>query len=162
MLSKKVKHLSSSVNQLTTIPTRNRVNNNFNNFNNFNFNGDANNLSLFFSTYEVTGDVNSREKPAQLWKNQRSLYTLEWIRFWSGSDKPAKHYNWRDRGANRYLYSKWFFFWDLVVMMVNRGKDANEAICSIHKHYNYKTPTTTIIKHLQKERMNGTGYPQFL
>ena len=77
MLSKKVKHLSSSVNQLTTIPTRNRVNNNFNNFNNFNFNGDANNLSLFFSTYEVTGDVNSREKPAQLWKNQRSLYTLE-------------------------------------------------------------------------------------
>ena len=47
-------------------------------------------------------------------------------------------------------------------MMVNRGLEANDAINRIYKHYGYKTPVSTIIKNLQKERMNGTGYPQFL
>ena len=153
--------MSSSVNRLTTIPTRNRVNNDFNS--NL-FSNDTNNSSRFPSTtYEVTGNLEAREKPAQLRKNQRSLYAL-WneFEFGVGSDKPAKDYNSRDREANRYLYSKRKIFWDLVVLMVNRGREANDAIDSIYKHYGYKTPVSTIIKHLQKERMNGTGYPQFL
>ena len=47
-------------------------------------------------------------------------------------------------------------------MMVNRVREANDAIDSIYKHCGYKTPVSNIIKHLQKERMDGTGYPQFL
>ena len=55
------------------MPTKKQGNNTFNNFT---FNGDTNNLSPFPSTYEVTGDVEPREKPAKLRKNQRSLYVL--------------------------------------------------------------------------------------
>ena len=108
----------------------------------------------------MTASLEPREKLAQLQKNQRSLYTL-WSEFEFGvrSDKPANDYNLRDRGANRYLYSKQKRFWDLVVMMMNRGREANDAIVSIYKHFGYKTPVLYIIKQLQKERMNGTGYP---
>ena len=91
------------MNRLTTIPTRNRVNNSFNTFNA----NDTNNSFRLPSDYEVTGDLEPREKPAQLRKNQRSLYAI-WneFEFGVGSEKPAKDYNSRDRGANRYLYSK--------------------------------------------------------
>ena len=86
------------------IATRNRVNNIFNNLK---FNGDTNNLSPFPSTNKVTGDIKSGEKPAQIRRNQRSLWVLlNEFEYKVGSEKPAKLYDSRDRGANRYLYTK--------------------------------------------------------
>ena len=109
---------------------------------------------------------NQDGKSAHLRRNLRSLYALgNEFEFGVGSEKAAKPYNSRGRGANRYPYNKWNLFWDLIAIMVNKGRDANDAtIYSIYKHDGYKNSVTSIIKHLEKERMNGTGYryPQFL
>ncbi len=54
-------------------------------------------------------------------------------------------------------------FWDLVVKMVNRGRLANELIDVIYSYYGFKQSfRSSIIRQLQKERMEGTGYPQLL
>lgn len=161
-LSTKIKHLTTAVNRVSRMPAARVTINNSNNSNETN-NDTNNDTAVPFNNYQVTGDLLPREKPAQLTKNIRSLYIL-WneFEFGLGGSKAAKDYNSRDRGANRFLYSKRKVFWDLVVIMVNRGRQANEAIDNIYSHYGYRTPVSTIIKRLQQERMNRTGYPQFL
>ena len=91
-----------------------------------------------------------------------SLYTL-WHEydFGIGSRKAAKHFDARDRGTNRYNYSKRKVFWDLVSLMVRRGRQANEAIEELYKYYRYKTSLTNILKAMRKERMEGSGFAQF-
>ena len=46
--------------------------------------------------------------------------------------------------------------------MINRGRSANDAIDVIYSHYGFKDSVSIIIKQLQKEKNEGTGYPQFL
>ena len=111
---------------------------------------------------EATLLVNS--KPETLSKNPRSLHIL-WHEYEFGiaGKKPAKFYSNRDRGANRHTYTARGNFWDLVVKMVNRGRLANELIDVIYSYYGFQQSfRSSIIWQLQKERMEGTGYPQFL
>ena len=124
-----------------------------------------NSLPTPFSQINNLLDQQDQEQrpPASLSKNPRSLYTL-WHEFEFGiaGRKPAKFFSSRDRGANRFTYSKRKTFWDLVVKMVDRGRSANDAIDYIYRYYGFKESVSNIIKKLQKERKEGTGYPQFL
>ena len=61
-----------------------------------------------------------------------------------------------------YTYSKRKTFLDLVVKMVHRGRSANDTIEFIHMHYGLKQSVSNIIKKLQREGKEGTGYPQIL
>ena len=167
--SKKLGYLRSTVNRLTQVPARvPRVNHSTN----FTATDDTNNSSLLPSQSLVvpTGDADDEEaelllspRPATLQKNPRSLHIL-WHEYEFGiaGKKPAKFYNSRDRGANRHTYSKRKIFWDLVVKMVNRGRSANDSIDIIYSYYRFEESVSSIIRQLQKERMEGTGYPQFL
>ena len=156
-ISKRIRYLNESVKRLTTVPARvNRVSLSC-------INDDsiaANNRSV-----HEDGDESEREgegRPAELSKNPRSLYTL-WheYEFGIGSRKAAKHFDARDRGANRYNYSKRKVFWDLVSLMVRRGRQANEAIDTLYNYYGYKTSLTNILKAMRRERMEGSGFAQF-
>ena len=112
----------------------------------------------------ISGHQDGEERPpVSLSKNPRSLYTL-WHEYEFGiaGRMPPKFFSSRDRGANRYTYSKRKTFWDLVVKMVNRGRSANEAIDFIYRYYGFNQSVSNIIKKLQRERKEGTGYPQFL
>ena len=169
--SKKLTYLRSTVNRLTMVPARvPRVNHSTN----FTATDVTNNPSLpSQSLVEPTGDPDDDDggalelarnaKPATLSKNPRSLHTL-WHEYEFGiaGKKPAKFFNSSDRGANRHTYSKRKIFWDLVVKMVNRGRSANDSIDVIYSYYGFKESVSSIIKQLQKERKEGTGYPQFL
>ena len=117
----------------------------------------------FFQNNPSDQQDQEQRPPASLSKNPRSLYTL-WHEFDFGiaGTKPAKFFSSRDRGANRFTYSKRKTFWDLVVKMVDRGRSANDAIDYIYRYYGFKESVSNIIKKLQKERKEGTGYPQFL
>ena len=159
--SKKIGYLSTTVNRLTMVPAKvSRVNTIFNDSNVTN-----NSLPTPFSQINNLLDQQDQEQrpPASLSKNPRSLYTL-WHEFEFGiaGRKPAKFFSSRDRGANRFTYSKRKTFWDLVVKMVDRGRSANDAIDYIYRYYGFKESVSNIIKKLQKERKEGTGYPQFL
>jgi hypothetical protein len=148
-LSKRVKYLGDSVNRLTIVSARVRTNfySNVTN-NNSNSNDD--------------GTSDAQPRPVTLCKNPKSLYTL-WheYEYGVGPRKAAKHFSSRDRGANRSSYSKRKAYWDLVLAMVNRGKQANQAIDEIYKHYGYKTSVSNIIKFIQRERTRRTGFLQF-
>lgn len=156
-VSRKITYLSSTVNRLTMVPAKvPRVN--------VLVPDDSTNPSLFHSPQSIAGHQDGEERPpASLSKNPRSLYTL-WHEYEFGiaGRMPAKFFSSRDRGANRYTYSKRKTFWDLVVKMVNRGRSANEAIDFIYRYYGFNQSVSNIIKKLQRERKEGTGYPQFL
>ena len=126
---------------------------------------DTNPSSSLFHSQSIPGQDQQGEEqpPASLSKNPQSSYTL-WheYKFGIAGRKPAKFFGSRDRGTNRYIYSKRKTFWDLVVKMVNRGRSANDAIDYIYRYYGFKESVSNIIKKLQKERKEGTGYPQFL
>ena len=156
LLSKKMKHLSDAVNRMAIMParvTRNVVN--------FNLNESTNPVDpslVDFSTgagSEGESDVN-----ATLCRNPWSLYTL-WheYEFGIGGRIPAKTFTSRQRGKNRYNYSKRKVFWDLVSEMVRRGYTANDAIDKIYTCYGFKTSVSNIIKNLQRDRK--AGYRQF-
>ena len=169
--SKKLTYLRSTIHRMTMVPARvPRVNTSYN----FTSTDATNNSSLPSHSLVPgsTGDddnetgalvLEAHLKPATLSKNPRSLHTL-WHEYEFGiaGKKPAKFFNSRDRGANRHTYSKRKIFWDLIVKMVNRGRSANDAIDVIYSHYGFKESVSSIIKQLQKERKEGTGYPQFL
>ena len=62
------------------------------------------------------------------------------FKFGVGSDNPDKHHDMsRDRGSKRYLYSMYRRLGDLDALLINRGREVNEAIDSMYKHYGYKT-----------------------
>ena len=46
--------------------------------------------------------------------------------------------------------------------MVRRGRSAYEAIDFVYRYYGFKESVSDIIKKLQRERTEGTGYSQFL
>ena len=155
-ISKRIRYLNDSVKRLTTVPARvSRVSI-----------SSANEESININNRSVLEDDESERegggRPAELSKNPRSLYTL-WheYEFGIGSRKPAKHFDARDRGANRYNYSKRKVFWDLLSLMIRRGRQANEAIDELYKYYGYKTSLTNILKAMRKERMEGSGFAQF-
>ena len=57
---------------------------------------------------------------------QVTSYSFEY-KIGIGSRKAAKDFDARIRGTNRYNYSKCKVFWDLVLLMIRRGRQANEA-----------------------------------
>ena len=125
--------------------------------------GTTNNISVHEDDGEESSNWEREGRPAELSKNPRSLYTL-WheYEFGIGSRKPAKDFDARDRGANRYNYLKRKVFWDLVSLIVRRGRQANEAIDELYKYYGYKTSLTNILKAMRKERiMEGSSFAQF-
>lgn len=50
--------------------------------------------------------------------------------------------------SNRFMFSKRKMYWDLVTAMINRGRQANEVIDNIYKHYGYKASVTYILRKL--------------
>ena len=97
------------------------------------------NSSLFHSPQSTNPGQQDQEgeerPPASLSKNSQSVCTLWYeYEFCIAGRKPAKVFSNRDRGANRYTYSKMKIFWDLVVKMVHRRRSAHKAIDCIYVH----------------------------
>ena len=158
-ISKRIRYLNDSVKRLTTVPARvSKVSLSSRNEDSIG----TNNISVHDEDDGEESNWGREGRPAELSKNPRSLYTL-WheYEFGIGSRKAAKDFDVRDRGANRYNYSKRKVFWDLVSLMVRRGRQANEAIDELYKYYGYKTSLTNILKAMRKERMEGSGFAQF-
>ena len=111
-------------------------------------------ITTYNCSVHEDGDISEREgkqRPAELSKNHRSLFTL-WHEydFGIGSGKAAKHFYARYRCAKRYNYSKRKVLWDLVMLMVRRCRQANKAIDELYKYYGYKTSLTNILRATRK------------
>lgn len=150
-MTKRIKYLADSVNRLTMVPAE--VSRTINSSAFTNNNSTATPIDI---DRMIEGNL------ASLSRNSKSLYTL-WHKYEYeiGSRKPAKCFTSRDRGSIRYNFSKRKVFWDLVVLMANRCREASESIDMIYKHYGYKVSVTFILMRLQRERKMGSDHSQF-
>ena len=90
---------------------------------------------------------------ARLQKNIHCLHQL-WIEyeFGIGSNKPAKEFTARERGACKFVYSLRKVYWDKVSEMVGAGWNYTEACDAITKLYGVGLSATKIIQAMRRDR----------
>ena len=143
-LSRKLKYMADTLNRIAAIPAQ---------------------ITRFSNLTTVTNDSNSASssrnantgtednRRAHLCRNPKSLYVL-WNEYEFGINgyRAAKTFSRNERGIDRYTFYRRNIFWTLVIVMIKRGRSANESIDKIYQVYGYKTSVTNIIKKLQEEK----------
>ena len=96
----------------------------------------------------------------RLSQRPKDLYFLwaEWEHGVNGI-KPAKLFTRRERGGNRFAFSRRLVFWNMVLAMVAKGHIADVAIDKILTVYGRNLSVTTILCKMQKDRKTG-GHPE--
>ena len=154
----KLKKVAESVHRISISAQHSISYNNNTNTNNNSNTTAQNDLSIFNSTGIRAITI---PKKAKLARNPKSLFILwQEFEYGIGGRKPAKAFTREERGAARFSYCRRNVFWQLVVLMVNRGHTANAAIDSIYQVYGLKESVTYILKKLVQDKK--THHRQFL
>ena len=75
-----------------------------------------------------------------------------------GGKKATKLFTSKERGKDRYRYSKRLIFWEKIALMVRAGWTSTTSINKVINHYGTNLSVTRLLKAMQKDRMNKT-YP---
>ena len=94
--------------------------------------------------------------------NPKSLHTL-WNEYETGigGNKPAKLFNHKEKGRDKYRYSKRLVFWGKIAGMIRSGWTSTDAINKVINHYGTNLSITKIMLAMQKDRHKNT-YPAIL
>ena len=89
----------------------------------------------------------------KLSRNPKDLYTVwkEW-EFGLNGTKAARDFTIRERGANRFAFSRRKNVWDAVIRMIAHGFTSDTAIDRIYLVYGRKKSVCTICNLLAKDR----------
>ena len=95
----------------------------------------------------------------KLTKNPKDLYTL-WKEFEFGISgaKTAKFYTARERGENKFFYSRRKIFWDVVSNMERKGFTSDAAIDEVYITYGAGLSVSKILLLMRNDRKTG-GHP---
>jgi hypothetical protein len=105
---------------------------------------------------EMNGHGIRQTKPVRqslLTRNHSDLYALwdEW-QHGIGTNKPARSFTSRERGACKSLYSFRKSFWTLVDELVRRGNTSRVAIDHIYTVYGRSKSVTEVLRLIKKDR----------
>lgn len=100
----------------------------------------------------------SRRVDVKLSRCPKDLHTL-WQEYEHGlgHTKPAKDFTARERGANKFAFSRRKTFWDLVIHLVRLNYTSDTAIDYIYHTYGRALPVTKILLKLRKDRSTGSN-----
>jgi hypothetical protein len=95
-----------------------------------------------------------------LMAHPRSLSDL-WLEFTHGvgGRKPARLFNFAERGRVKHKYHRRKVVWDIIAGLVRQGFSANAAIERIEQVYGSNTCVTHIINAIKRDKKNGTLSP---
>ena len=112
-------------------------------------------------TSSESSSADSPRFSVKLCKNPRNLYIL-WheFEFVVEGTKPAKFFTPRERGVNKFSYSRRKIFWDLIVALTRRGLTSDAAIDKVYQVYGRGQTVSNILLTMREDRKKG-GNPAF-
>ena len=117
--------------------------------------------SLAISTNDEPSEDSHRthQRTARLSKRPQDRFAL-WheYEFGCAGQKPAKDFTARERGSNKYAYSRRKPLWDVVSNLVRAGFTSDAAIDKVYAVYGRRLPVSSILQALRVDRRNG-GHP---
>lgn len=101
-------------------------------------------------------------RPAQvacLSKRPKDLYDL-WKEYEFGLAglKPAKLFNYKERGACKFLYCVRLKFWSLTEKLIRRGHTSDTAIDAIYLKYGRHSSVTSILTKIRKSNVHESEF----
>ena len=101
----------------------------------------------------TTNRVQQNVYEGTLSKNPKDMYAL-WEEYEFGVEgrKPARSFSIRERGRNRYSYSRRKVVWKKVEALIRNGHTYISAIDLLYVKYGRHTPVTTIINRMRSEQ----------
>ena len=89
----------------------------------------------------------------------KDLYVLwaKWEHGLSGT-KPAKLFTRRERGANKFAFSRHRVFWDMIVSLVARGHTSDLAVNKVYGIYGRALGVTEILNRMKRDKKEQGGH----
>jgi hypothetical protein len=115
--------------------------------------GANNNNALDNENDRTTNRVQQQIYEATLSKNPKDLYDL-WVEYEFGIEgrKPARTFNIKERGRNRYNYARRKVVWVKIEELIRNGHTYLTAIDVLYEKYGRETSVTRIINQMRSER----------
>ena len=107
------------------------------------------------------GGQNAAVAGLRLSQRPKDLYIL-WAEYEHGvaGVKPEKLFTARERGANKYAFSRRLVFWNMVASLVARGHTSDLAVDKVYAVYGRNQGVTKILQAMQQDRNKRGGHPE--